>query len=407
MAGENSVTHLNGSNRIRVQVVGDSETQRAEVKAILGEISEARLEVVEATQHGAAEGGMNVDLALIFCGGTETPAYLSSYAKRSSRPRLVALMSERSPVAMRRALRAGADEVLFVPLEIGDVNRMILQLIEEKRRGERGGDGVIYSVASLSGGVGTTTVAGNLAIAFSRLLGKQTALVDFDLQNGGLNVFLHVQPEQTIAPLVKIASKLDSMKLEAALTEHSSGVHLLAAPRGLEDSELVTDLAVGPVLRLMRRMFDCVVVDCGSHVDEISVAAWEHSDELLYVLDQTEVAARMVPRFMQLFASLGMRRLEPRLVLNKFEPHSTTTEEQLGQLAGKSIYATLARDERALERAQLRTQDLWQVAQGSAVARSFEQFARRLKAPRENRETVVVPASNLVSRLIGAIGARA
>jgi Flp pilus assembly CpaE family ATPase len=128
---------------------------------------------------------------------------------------------------------------------------------------------------------------------------------------------------------------------------------------------------------------------------------------LLYVLDQTEVAARMVPRFMQLFASLGMRRLEPRLVLNKFEPHSTITEEQLGQLAGKSIYATLARDERALERAQLRTQDLWQVAQGSAVARSFEQFARRLKARRENRETVVVPAGNLVSRLIGAIGARA
>lgn len=400
------MTHLNGSNKIRLLIVGESETQRAEVKATLGEIREARLEVVEATPQAAAEGGLSADLALIFCAGTETPAYLSSCAKRKSRPKLVALLNERSPVAMRRALRAGADEVLFIPLEMGDVNRLILRLIQERRRGERGGDGVIYSVASLSGGVGTTTVAGNLAIAFSRLLGKQTALVDLDLQNGGLNIFLHLQPEQTIAPLVKIASNLDSMKLEAALTEHSSGVYLLAAPRGLEDSELVTDLVVGPVLRMMRRMFDCVVIDCGRHVDEISVAAWEHSDELLYVLDQSVVAARMVPRFMQLFDLLGMRRLQPRLVLNKFEAHGATTEE-LGRLAGGSIYATLARDERALERAQLRTQDLWQVTQGSAVARSFERLARRLNARRENREALVAPSGNLVSRLFEAIGARA
>jgi pilus assembly protein CpaE len=305
------VTHLYGSKRIRVQVVGDSETQRAEVKTALGEISEARLEVVEASLQGAAEGGMNADLVLIFCGGTETPAYLNSCAKRKSRPTLVALLSERSPVAMRRALRAGADEVLFLPLETGDVYRLILRLIEERRRGERGGDGVIYSVASLSGGVGTSAVAGNLAIALSRQLGKKTGLVDLNLQKGGLNTFLHLQPEQTIAALARITGKLDSMKLEAALTEHSSGVYLLAAPRGLEDCELVTDLAMGPVLRMMRRMFDCVVIDCGRHVDEISVAAWEYSDELLYVLDQSMVAARMVPRFMQLFTSLGMPRLQP------------------------------------------------------------------------------------------------
>jgi pilus assembly protein CpaE len=250
-------------------------------------------------------------------------------------------------------------------------------------------------------------VAGNLAVALSRLLGKRTGLLDLNLQNGGLNTFLHVQPEQTIAALVRTAGKLDSMKLEAALTEHSSGVYLLAAPRGLEDSEFVTDLAIGPVLRMMRRMFDCVVIDCGRHVDEISVAAWEHSDELLYVMDQSMMAARMVPRFMQLFTSLGMPRLQPRLVLNKFALHSIATEQELARLAGKSIYATVARDEPALERAQLRSQDLWQVAQGSAVARNFEELARRLNALREYRETLVAPTGNLVSRLFEAISPRA
>ena len=42
----------------------------------------------------------------------------------------------------------------------------------------------------------------------------------------------------------------------------------------------------------MRDMFDFVIVDCGHHIDENSVAVWERSDQLLYVLDQTVAAVR-------------------------------------------------------------------------------------------------------------------
>ena len=40
-------------------------------------------------------------------------------------------------------------------------------------------------------------------------------------------------PRQTIASLIEFTSRLDSLKLEAALTKHPSGIYLLAAPRRL------------------------------------------------------------------------------------------------------------------------------------------------------------------------------
>jgi len=86
--------------------------------------------------------------------------------------------------------------------------------------------------------------------------------------------------------------KLDSIQLESALTKHPSGIYLLAAPKRIEDSELVADKTIGAVLELMRQLFDFVLVDCGGYIDENAVAAWERSDYLFYLLDQSIAAAR-------------------------------------------------------------------------------------------------------------------
>ena len=45
-------------------------------------------------------------------------------------------------------------------------------------------------------------------------------------------------------PLCRLEKKLDSIQLEAALTKHSSGVYLLAAPKRIEEGELVSDRTV-------------------------------------------------------------------------------------------------------------------------------------------------------------------
>lgn len=391
---------------LRVHLIGEATAARTEIKAVLLAVGEPALEVVELSPQAAVDEVAVADIAMVIFDGNEAAplGYLQTRAECSPRPVIFGLLQDRSSVLMRRVLHAGADELLFLPLDGVDVTRALMKLSEGRRRAERGDGGLLYAIASLVGGVGVTTLSANLALVMRYAFGKRAAVVDLDLQNGGLNLALHLDPEQTIASLIEFTTKLDSIKLEAALTKHPSGIYLLAAPKRLEDAERITDITIGVVLDLMRQLFDFVVIDCGNHVDENTVAAWERCDELLYVVDQSLVSVHGALHFSELFGRLGLRLDQPRFVLNKFDPHSAITEEAIAQSMGVGCFAKLPRDDRMLEKMQLRVQDLWQAGPNSALARAIEALARRINA---RREPVADESAGFVARLFSAFGARA
>jgi pilus assembly protein CpaE len=149
----------------------------------------------------------------------------------------------------------------------------------------------------------------------------------------------------------------------------------------------------------MRQLFDFVIVDCGGYIDENAVAAWERSDHLLYLLDQSIAAARCAWRFVDLFGRLGLSGVQPSFVLSRHVPHHPISEDQITHTLGRPIYAKIPRDERTLERVQLRAQDLWQVGHATPLARAIEDLARRLSS---GGEPMAESPGGLVARLLSA-----
>lgn len=389
-------------------LVGEDEERRAEIKSALEALGgDPPLEIAAVSAAAGTEssnGAAAPDVTMVVFNGNEEASlnFLQRHAERTPRPALFALVRERSPGLMRQILRAGADELLFLPLDPGDATRALLKVSESQRREEHEQGGIVCSVVSTVGGVGVTSLAANLALALRYALSKRAALVDLDLQTGGLAVALNVEPERTIMALTEQDKKLDSIQLEAALSKHSSGVYLLAAPKRIEDSELVSDVTLGAALDLMKRLFDFVVVDCGGYINENVVAVWERSDHLFYVLDQSISAARCCWRFIELFGRLGLSGVQPHFILSRYIPHHPISEEQINNTLGRPVYAKIPRDEKALERVQLRAQDLWQCAPGSPLTRAYEDLARRLAAS----DDAAADDRGLVSRLFGKFGAR-
>jgi pilus assembly protein CpaE len=365
---------------MKVMLVGDPGEPRDQLKAVLSALTEPQLAIIEGEGATAANlsenGGTPPDATLVMINGNEDAAlgFLQSQAQHSPRPSLLALLSARSPGLIKRALRAGADEILFMPLDPGEATRALLKVSEARWRTERREGGEVISVTSLIGGVGVTSIAANLGLALQSLH-QRVALIDLDLQTGGLAVFLNLEPEVTIMPLVRLEHKLDSIQLESALTKHPSGAYLLAAPKRIEESELVSDLTVGTVLDLIRQLFDYVIVDCGDHVDENGVAAWERSDHLFYVLNQSVAAARCAWRFIDLFERLGLTSLEPTFILNRYSPSHPLTEKAIESTLARSIGAKIPNDERTFETVEMKAQDLFQVAPSSPAARAMMDLA--------------------------------
>jgi pilus assembly protein CpaE len=392
---------------LRVQLVGEGEEHRSEVRDALAALGDPVLNIEELEPDLDAAPDANIDVTMVVFNGNDelSLSYLNAQAGQEPRPALFALLHDRSPDLMKRVLRAGADELLFLPLDPGDATRALLKLSESRRREEvHVGGGMIVSLVSLIGGTGVTSLSANLALALRYAFDKRVAAVDLDLQTGGLSVFLNLEPERTIMALAEGTRKLDSIQLESALSKHASGIYLLAAPKRIEDSELVSDATVGAILDLMRQLFDFVIVDCGTHIDANTVAAWERSSHLFYVLDQSIGAARCAWRFVDLVGRLGLPSVEPNFILSRYTPGHPITEEQLSHTLAKSIHTRIPREEKVLERVQLSAQDLWQVAPNSPLAKSVEDLARRLEVG--NPTTDGDSSNSLVSRLLNVIGAR-
>jgi pilus assembly protein CpaE len=390
---------------MKVMLVGDAGEQRAQLKTVLAALAEPELEIVEGETTSAATLSENAtappEAILVMVNGNEEAAlsYLQDQALHVPRPTLLAVLTARSAGLMKRALRSGADEILFMPLDPGEATRALLKISEARWRTERRAGGMVISVTSLVGGVGVTSLAANLALALASLH-QRVALVDLDLQTGGLGVFLNIDPEVTIMPLVRLDRKLDSIQLESALTKHSSGVYLLAAPKRIEEGELVSDITVSTVLDLIRQLFDYVIVDCGDHVDENGVAAWERSEHLFYVLNQSIAAARCAWRFIDLFERLGLTSLEPHFILDRYNPSHPLTEKAIEATLAKPIYARIPTDDRTFETIEMKAQDLFQVAPSSAVAHAMLELAA-LVMPRV--EAVAMQAT-FMSRIKSAFG---
>ena len=394
-----------------------AEAYRAEVLASLQNLPEPPLEITEKSPdalasangngNGKAKGNGHAapDVVMVVFNGNEEESlnYLQGVGETEPRPAIFALLRERSPGLMKRVLRAGADELLFLPLDTGDATRALLKISESRRREDQNGMGTVVSLVSLVGGVGVTSLAGNLALALRYSLDKRVALIDLDLQASALSVFLNVEPERTVMALTEGEKKIDSIQLESALSKHSSGIYLLAAPKRIEDSEMVTDGAIGNVIEIMRQLFDYVIVDCGTHIDATKVAAWERSQHLFYVLDQSIGAARCAWRFVDLCGRLGLNNLEPAFVISRFISNHPISEEQLSHTLARPIYAKIPRDEKVLERVQLSAQDLWQVAANSPLTKAVEEMARKLDGISDHDST---RNGSLVSRLLSSFGAR-
>ncbi|HKM98943.1 MAG TPA: AAA family ATPase, partial [Candidatus Binataceae bacterium] len=268
---------------LKVQLVGEGEERRADVRDALAALGDPVLNIVELEPDPDPAPDASVDVTMVVFNGDDelSLSYLNAQAGQEPRPVLFALLRDRSPDLMKRVLRAGADELLFLPLDPGDATRALLKISETRRREEvhnvHNGGGMIVSLVSLIGGTGVTSLAANLALALRYTFEKRVAVIDLDLQTGGLAVFLNLEPERTIMALAEGTRKLDSIQLESALSKHASGIYLLAAPKRIEDSELVSDETVGAILDLTRQLFDFVIVDCGTHIDANTVAAWERS----------------------------------------------------------------------------------------------------------------------------------
>src|SRR5229473_1331581 len=245
-------------NTLKIVVAGGNDAERAAVRTALAEITEPKLEIADPSASPSASSANGAGTEVMMVLGDEPegwPTQLRDWAGREPRPPLVALISSHSAETVRMALRAGAEEVLVLPVDSNELTRCLVK-ISETHQGAGLSRSTTLSLVSVAGGVGVSSLTAALGFAIRRLTKKQVALVDLGLQCGALAAILDLEPEHTISELADPTSAIDSIRLESVLCKHDSGLQLLAAPKRIEEAEMISAATVATTLKLMDELLD-------------------------------------------------------------------------------------------------------------------------------------------------------
>jgi pilus assembly protein CpaE len=321
MSLETSVTTR---EKVRVFVTGSCDGL-AELREALGRHSEVEMVGWSegVTESAATLTGGHLQVVLHGTRNSGLPEDELAAIREHTQSPVILLASGEASALLEQALEADVSDVLLLPQMTENVVFSIRKASHSGRRTVGGGGGHaprrgrIVTVFSPKGGTGKTVTATNLACTFAKYEGKNTLLLDLDLQFGDAAIMLGLEPEKTIYDLVVAPGELDSEKLAGYTTRHPSGLDILPAPLRPEDAELVTEAKLARLLEVARESYDVIVVDTSPFFHGPMLATLDRTDELLLVCGLDVPTLKNVRLSLQTLELLAFPQNRIRVVLNR------------------------------------------------------------------------------------------
>ena len=228
---------------------------------------------------------------------------------------------------MLEAFRLGIKEFLPQPINRKEFDQAVARTkdrlkLKEDRTKFRGGKVVAF--LGSKGGVGVSTLAVNLAMCVKQLeREKQVALVDLNLADSDLPLFLDIQPAKGIRELAQDVSRLDATFVGSLISKHESDVHLLQSGITGTDGGSIESMPSGAALHtldVMRSMYDHVFVDCGHSLSPETRETLDFAAMVCLVTTLTLPAIRRTNQFLQLMREAGFDKQKITIAVNRYHP---------------------------------------------------------------------------------------
>jgi pilus assembly protein CpaE len=263
---------------------------------------------------------------------------------------IIMLTAEADVEQRVRGLRAGADDDIVKPFHPLELIARIKALLARSGRGpaatpaaEKVTLGRLCCFYGAKGGVGTTTMAINTAIALASRLKRATALIDANLQFGDMRVFMDLGLDSSSIVNAITEPDLDADLLRKLVVTHHSGIDLLLAPPNPESADLVVERqradprALSNILALMRRAYDYTIVDMAKSIDDFNLQLFDEADLIFVVMTADLSCLKNVRLVLETMDSLGYERSKVQLVLNRSNAYTGINVDNAESALGRKI----------------------------------------------------------------------
>jgi pilus assembly protein CpaE len=377
-------------NVIRIVLVDPNEESREAFRRLVGGMSAIWLtEVITSYQNVAVRAKeIGAHLTIVTLDHDPNRAIELIQAMSQAEPDSVILPASRTcdSSLILRALRAGAREYLTLPTEPGELletlNRILRGRLDSGTSAEDGPK--IITLAGAAGGVGTTTVAVNLATALANNKKDEVLLMDLDLLFGSVDTCLDIIPDHTLTNVLQNFERLDLMLLKRSMMRHGSGLFVLPHPLELEEAARVDPETLGRLLSLLKAAFNTVVIDASKGLQTADFIAFEMSDSILVVTQLDLVVLRNTARLLALFRDAERLVDRVKLVVNQVGSQDDDISLKKAEETLKMpVSWQVPNASRPFQEARNKGVPVSAVARGSRAHQVFMEIARSLRPAQE------------------------
>jgi Flp pilus assembly CpaE family ATPase len=208
----------------------------------------------------------------------------------------------------------------------------------------------VVGVIGAKGGLGTSTIAYNLAAELRLQTEEKVLLGDLDVHTGQAAFLAGVEPQYTFLNAIENQSRLDLSFWGALVTEGPLGLHIMPSPALLGQRDLDSN-AVMDVLKVALPFYRWTVLDLGV-INPLSMALASKVHEIFLVTSTAIGALYETKRVIGAFVNAQVDVDRIRLIVNRFENRSFSGSE-LNSIFGIPVYTTLSTDEEEMQKSCL------------------------------------------------------
>ena len=241
-------------------------------------------------------------------------------------------------------MRSGVQDFIAKPVTTDALVELLNRLSVDTPATERRAVEKTIVVMGSKGGVGTTTVAVNLAAQFSTYAHKRTVLLDFARPLGNVHLLLDLHPRFTVRDAIDNLDRLDTHFFAGLLTLHKSKLEILAGALQPEEWQTIPIAPMERVVNIDQASFDVVVADLGSQFSSDWIPVLSKSRMILMVAEANVPSLWTLERRIAALTNLGVESERIRIVINRWHKGDEEILKAIEKNLKRPVFASLPND---------------------------------------------------------------